>query len=478
MDFTTSFNIKNRLDWGSYMLLPLLTFLRRSCVVALALWCGLSLFGAPSVLAHNSIDTSTPSDGATLSTSPADWVLSFANDVPLNSASAEIITSDGVRTSLPTPTHGSTQKIIRFALPQNLTGAISARWRLVGTDGHVVSGRVQFTVTSGADTTLPGTTETTTSESDGATPTTIAPIANFSDGTGVNLAPEPVRWVLRLTNYAALLLFGGLLFTEMNLAQGVMQLSASLRLAKASAVALTAVPALQTLIFLSDVNDTSIFGAIAHLGDSFSSTPASMNVMRAISGGVFIYLLAQRTVHHFSERFTQLALINSGVYLIALAYGGHSRSSRAPWLGIPVDVIHTASSAIWLGGLVIFIFLVLPSVDSIRALQAFVRYGHSAQYAVIAIITTGVIQTLRLHGGITTLFTTTHGRVLLLKILCVAAMLKVGDINRRRLLRQLPTSELLADRRRALLVRASTTEAALGGIVVAITTALVTSTFQ
>lgn len=460
------------------MLSRLLPLFRRSCLVAVGLWCGLSLFGTPTAFAHNSIDTSTPADGATVSTSPADWVLSFANDVPLNSASAEIITADSVRTSLPAPTHGSTQKIIRFALPQNLTGAIAARWRLVGTDGHVVSGRVQFTISASAVTTTPGSTQTTATTPVDEVPTSNVPIAEFSDGAGFNLAPEPVRWALRLANYVALLLFGGLLFTEINLAQGVMQLGASLRLAKASAIALVAIPAVQTLIFLSDVNDTSVIGALAHLGDSFSSTPASMNVMRAISGGVFVYLLAQRFVHHFSERFTQLALINAVVYLIALAYGGHSRSSSAPWLGIPVDVIHTASSAVWLGGLVVFIFLVLPSVDSMRALQAFARYGHSAQYAVVAIIATGVIQTLRLHGGITTLFTTTHGRVLLLKILCVAAMLKVGDINRRRLLRQLPSTELLADRRRALLVRASTTEAAIGGVVVAVTAALVTSTFQ
>lgn len=465
--------------------IPLLRRVLLACGLCLA---ALALTPSSPVLAHNALDSSAPVDGASVTAPLSEWVLTFTNDVPLNSASAEVIAADGIRTALPSPTHGATQKIVRFALPQTLSGAVSARWRLVGTDGHVVSGRVQFTIETTAtsvpsgDTTIPSTNVSTsipsTSDSTSpATPTTV-PATSFNDDTPINLAPEPIRWSLRLMNYAALILFGGLLFAEMNLAQGVMSLARSLLVAKYSALALTVIPALQALIFVSDVNGTSIFGGIFQVGDAFSSTPGSMTVLRAASGGAFMYLLAQRSLHAFNARFTQLASINAAVYLTALAYAGHSRSSSVPWLGIPVDVVHTAASAVWLGGLVIFIFLVLPHVDAMRALQAFVRYGHTAQYAVGAIIVTGVIQTLRLHGGITTLFTTSHGRLLILKILFVSAMLKVGDINRRRLLRNLPTTELVAEKRRNLLIRASTTEAIVGGIVIAITAALVTSTFQ
>lgn len=434
--------------------------------------------------AHNALDTSAPVDGASVTAPLSEWVLTFANDVPLNSASAEVITADGVRTALPSPTHGASQKIVRFALPQNISGAVSARWRLVGTDGHVVSGRVQFTIATASSTnsttasTAPSSVPATSDSTIPVDTKTSIPTTTFDESSHINLAPEPMRWSLRLVNYAALVLFAGLLFAEMNLARGVMSLARSLAVAKYSALALTVIPAVQSLIFVSDVNGSSLFGGLFKIGDAFSSTPGSMTVLRAVSGGVFMYLLAQRSLHAFNARFTQLASINAAVYLTSLAYAGHSRSSTAPWLGIPVDVVHTAASAVWLGGLVIFIFLVIPNMDSMRALQAFVRYGHTAQYAVGAIIVTGVIQTLRLHGGITTLFTTSHGRLLILKIIFVSAMLKVGDINRRRLLRNLPTTELVADKRRNLLVRASTTEAIIGGIVIAITAALVTSTFQ
>lgn len=421
-----------------------------------------------AALAHNAIDTSTPADGETVEAPLAEWVLAFDNDVPLDSASAEVITADGVRTSLPAPTHGSTKKIIRIALPENLTGSVSGRWRLVGTDGHVVSGRVQFTIGS------------TTAPTDGATQipgngSTSEPVVSFSESTPINLAPEPIRWALRLANYAALIMFGGLIFVERQLAQGVMNIGRSLLLAKSSVIALTAVPVIQALIFVGDINDSSIFGAVFQIGDAFSSTPGSMMLLRAASGGAFVYLIVQRHVHHFRERFFQLALINSTVYLTALAYAGHSRSSSAPWLGIPVDVLHTAATAIWIGGLMVFILFVLPSFNATQALHVFVKYGHFAQYAVITIVATGVIQTLRLHTGVTTLITSSHGRLLLLKIVCVAAMLKVGDINRRRLLRGIPSSDVVVDKRKNLLVRASVTEASIGALVIAVTAILVTS---
>jgi copper transport protein len=147
-------------------------------------------------------------------------------------------------------------------------------------------------------------------------------------------------------------------------------------------------------------------------------------------------------------------------------------------LGIPIDIAHTAASAVWLGGLIVLIFLVTPRIDSEKILGVFVKFGDVAKFAVITIIVTGVIQTLRLHGGITTLFTSSHGRILLLKLVVVALMLKVGDINRRRLIRYASFQGVAIDRKRALLVRASYTETTIGAVVVALTAVLVTSSFN
>lgn len=451
-----------------------LCFLRRTAIF-LGLTVGLSLlFSAQTALAHNAIDESSPKDGEVVTAPLSEWVISFTNNVPLNSASAEVINSDGVRTPLTNPTHGDSEKIIRYLLPENLSGEISARWRLVSTDGHVVSGRVQFTVTTGlvsnsAPTTLPPQGSTTTDAPDDA---------EVQGSSFLGFAQEPIRWALRLAGYGALFIFGGLLFAQFNFAQGILHDPKSILIARGAALALTIVPAVQGLQFVSDLNDSSIFTAIFSINDALSSTPGSMFLLRAVSGGAFLYLIAQRSLHNFSTTFTKLASINALAYLTTLSYTGHARSFGAPWLGVPIDVAHTAASAVWLGGLAVLIVLVAPHLESDKLLSVFQRFGDVAKFSVITIIVTGVIQTLRLHSGITTLFTSSHGQILLLKLLAVSLMLKVGDINRRRLIRYADSPSVASERKRALLVRASYTEAAIGAIVVAITAALVTATFN
>jgi len=166
------------------------------------------------------------------------------------------------------------------------------------------------------------------------------------------------------------------------------------------------------------------------------------------------------------------------MYLIALAFSGHSRTMAWPVLGVPADIVHTGAAAIWLGGLAVLALLIVPVAPLATSVAAYRQFGTFARYAVIAIVATGVIQTLRLHGNIVSLFTETHGRILLLKIAVVAAMLKVADINRKRLLRRLDPDAPSTERRISLLWRASITEVATGGIVIAITAALVTSSFS
>lgn len=426
-------------------------------------------FTGTGARAHNTFDSSNPSDGSIVMAPLQEWILTFANDVPLDSASAEMVASDGIRTQLPTPTHGATQKTVIFSLPPTLSGEVTGRWRLVSQDGHVVAGRVQFTISA-----VGGTTTTVDPRLD-----TDPPVDDTTDQSmdvgGLTLTPEPVRWALRLANYTALLTFGGLLFMNMHVATGSLHLPRALTFANASSIAMTVIPGLQLLIFISDVKDTSLIGAVGHLGMIVDSTPASMLALRALSGGAFVYLLSSRSVHGFDGRFMLLAGVNATVHLIALAYVGHSRSQGSAWLGIPADVLHTAASAVWLGGLAVFLLIVLPAIDEADSLKAFVRYGEAAKYAVITLAATGLVQTLRLHGGITTLFTSPHGRWLLLKILVVGLMLKVGDINRRRLVRSVPLHANGLATRRRMLVRASTTEAVLGATVIAISAVLVTS---
>ena len=470
-------------------------------VFLLSLFVGLFAFGVNPALAHNSFDSSSPSDGEVFEGAPSTWNITFAKSVPLESFSGEVINGDGIRTQLSNPTLGSSNNVVVVSLPPSLTGAITARWKLISPDGHVVSGRVAFSVTTPATTTPTTTTLSVSPEVDTplvstlpdiATTTiappqipssnSLAPTANVESDVGfsdTNPVPEAIRWSLRLLGYLAIIILGGLIFAELFLAEGAMASANGRKLLLMSSAAITVIPLLQGWTFLADANGYSFFKAPLDTLDLFSTTPGSMMIARSLTGAAITYavLVAWPRLTQVVKERQAFGLI--GAYLVTLAYTSHSRSQSLPLLGIPVDVLHVAASIVWLGGLAVLAFIVVPLVDAKNALLSYTRYGRYAQYAVATIVATGVIQTLRLHGvSITSLFGERHGQILLLKILAVGLMLKVGDINRRRLLKNLPTEESLSVKRSALLWRASFTELACGVVVLILTSMLVTSSFN
>lgn len=417
--------------------------------------------------AHNSYDSSTPSDGEVVAVSPAEWTITFAKDVPLDSASAEIITSDGVRADLGPALAGTQANIIRFELPANLSGAVGLRWKLVSEDGHVVSGRVAFAIDAAATAPVVPVTAPTTVEPVVAPPT-------FSD---TNPAPEPVRWFVRLAVYAALLFATGLVVSELFIAQGSLRSARGALILRVSGGTLAVGSLLQLLFILGDIHGTSIFGAIGKLGDAFDSTALGMTTLRLFAGAAVLFVAFTQVDEADEERVSKLTVALLAIFTLGLAYTSHSRSRAWPVLGVPADVAHTAAVATWLGGLAILLFVVVPLVDDRDALESFRRFGRVATIAVPVIVGTGVIQTLRLHGGITTLFSQTHGRVLLLKLVFVITMLALANKSRQLNLRRLADEPARIATRRNQLVRAGLIECGVGGVVIAVTAALVSSNF-
>ena len=433
-------------------------------------------FGVSPALAHNTFDSSSPSEGDALETSPSSWTITFAKSVPLDSFSGEVINGDGIRTQLASPTHGATDNIVVASLPTSLTGEITARWKLVSSDGHVVSGRVAFSVNATSATILTAD-PSGDIPSNSSVPETVV-ISEEEIGTASS-APEVIRWSLRSLGYLAILILIGLVFAEMFLAEGALAAATGRRLLLMSSAAITVVPLLQGWIFLADVNGYSFFKAPLDTFDLFSTTPGSMMLTRALTGAAISYaaIIAWPQLTNTIKERQAIGLI--GAYLITLAYTSHSRSQALPLLGIPVDVLHVAASAVWLGGLAVLALAVIPFIDAKSALLTYTRYGRYAQYAVITIVVTGLIQTLRLHGvSPSSLFGERHGQILLLKIVAVGLMLKVGDVNRRRLLKNVPTEDSPMIKRSTLLLRASYTELVCGVVVLALTSILVTSSFN
>jgi copper transport protein len=431
------------------------TLIRLFAFVAIVL--GTNAYGANVANAHNTQLTSTPTNGEVLAVAPTEWIVGFDKTVPLASASGEIVGSDGVRVALAPPRHGVTDNIIVFDLPPNLVGSVTARWRLVGVDGHVISGRIPFSVESGAAVVPDAVVEP------------VAAVIEESDST----VAEPIRFSLRLVNYVSLMALAGVLVAEWLLAQGTLALSLARRVAFIGALGVAITPLFQLLIFVDDIQ---IAGNswLSGFGDAFGSTPGGMLFAKAVLGLLLVALVrGTADIGALNSVRSRLVAATGVMYLVALAYVGHSRSQAAPWLGVPVDVLHTAAAATWLGGLAALVFIVIPQVDTERGIAAFDRFGQVAERAVAVLVVTGIIQMLRLHGYPLSMLTNRHGLLLIFKILLVALMLWLAARNRRELGAQRRREAMQPRTLRRLLIRASLIETAIGGAVLVVTSVLV-----
>ncbi|MFT3865800.1 MAG: CopD family protein [Solirubrobacterales bacterium] len=128
------------------------------------------------------------------------------------------------------------------------------------------------------------------------------------------------------------------------------------------------------------------------------------------------------------------------VYLVLCpALAGHGASQSPVALNFPVNAIHVAAMAAWLGGLATLLF-VLPAATRSAAGPAdrgrllagpLGRFSTLALAMVVAIMATGLIQAYVYVRHLDDLLTTGYGRAVLAKFLLLLAVIGIAAYNRR-----------------------------------------------
>jgi methionine-rich copper-binding protein CopC len=98
------------------------------------------------VLAHTHLVKAVPADGSTVTVSPPNFVLTFAEPAKLTALSLQKDAEPAKKIG-PLPTTPSAQ--ISIPAPQLVAGKYVLSWRAVGDDGHVMPGKLMFTVGPG-----------------------------------------------------------------------------------------------------------------------------------------------------------------------------------------------------------------------------------------------------------------------------------------------------------------------------------------
>jgi methionine-rich copper-binding protein CopC len=99
---------------------------------------------ASSSLAHTKVESASLEDGGVYQTVPETFDLVFAQDVGL--AALELKNEQGDVVSLEYKKPSSMQGTFKVPLPRLTKGAYSLSWRAISKDGHVLKGKVNFTV--------------------------------------------------------------------------------------------------------------------------------------------------------------------------------------------------------------------------------------------------------------------------------------------------------------------------------------------
>jgi copper transport protein len=435
------------------------------CAVAVATL----LLPAGTSSAHNALVSSDPVDGATLDVAPTQVVWTFDRSVPLETLTVTLIDTTGARSELPGSTHGAAGDAeVVTPLPALEPGPVSLRWRLVGPDGHPVTGRIDFAVS----------TPTASSPAVVATPppTTIAPAAEASaadQGDGSYSTPSPVRWVLRYASYLAIMATVGILLTSAYVWSGAGDHPLLRRVLSWSLFATAALAFGQLLVVASDVAGSAPWASLGSI-DAATVTDAGMALMIRIVLALALWVvLFQYRLTHPDVYWTAVSL--PGLALLATwAFAGHSRSMRWPEIGVLTDVAHHAAAAAWIAGLAIVGWIVIPKMATDVLVPAVRSFSRVAAISVAVLVVTGLVQTVRLVGNPAGLFDADHGRYLAVKVLVLAAMLAIANANRQRVNRRLDDANGL-DTDVGTLRRAVVAEFAIGLVIIAITAAMVVS---
>ena len=107
--------------------------------VVLLTWCAIAH-------AHTHLLKSVPADGHVLANPPGTVVLSFSEAARVTAA--WIQKEEGVKTRLVPPE--TTAKEVTIVLPALSPGTYVVSWRAASADGHVMPGRIRFSVSAGA----------------------------------------------------------------------------------------------------------------------------------------------------------------------------------------------------------------------------------------------------------------------------------------------------------------------------------------
>ncbi len=390
--------------------------------------------GPAHAAGDNTLASSSPTAGEVVTLAPTQLQLKFTLPV----GGAEIATQMGLSlacesklTNLGPPqlsVDGVTISAALTQVPQN--GSCIVNWSLP--DGS--AGSFNFTAQTQVTTTVPVTVP--------GTPATTVPV----DGTAVEVvAPRlggPIGLMKLIVFFAVSALFGGLMFIKLVWPEGVEYGITEKYFRQVSIIAGVAIFVL-IILMTARQSGGGITSSISPTswGPLFESNEGRAVFLRLlIVGGLGFYAwITERVLEPTNVVPTTVLLA-----LMMMSYGFDRATGRAVVLGIIIAIVHMAFTAMWVGSIAIIWRVILHGPGDVDLVDALRGWARLATPLTIGIVGTGVFQVWRIDG--ISLINSGHGRVVILKVLLVSAMLFVSAAVRQFILRGMERAKSLNEK--------------------------------
>jgi copper transport protein len=296
-------------------------------------------------------------------------------------------------------------------------------WRVISADGHPVRGAFLFSI----------------GPNPGPQPQFVIPSLTESAATpGLLIA----RWVMFLSVMCAigLLLLRAFVVRDIpRRVPGASLRSISVAFGISMLVALIATPVydmMSTAKFAQagafDLGTVVPLLTTSHFGKSLVDLEIVLALL-AVAGGIAIWLdlpdRKQRTVAALLALIGALTAAASALFIPGLA--GHAAQTDPRWLSLALDWVHLLSGSFWIGGLVGLLVLgaQLGELKVAALTVAVPRFSKLAFVSVIVLVASGIGSALQHFPTLDSLWDTSYGKALVLKLIFLAGTIAIAAVN-------------------------------------------------
>jgi copper transport protein len=380
-----------------------------------------SLVLPAAAFAHAALLRTVPQASGTVNTAPKQIALTYSEAVEPRFAVVSVTDAQAHQETSGTPRRSpANPDTLLIPLKSTSEGWYLVYWRVISVDGHPVRGAFTFAV--------------------GPNP---GPAPQFVIPSISETAATPRLLIARWAAFLAVMCAIGLAVLRLVVARplrGEGLRPVTIAFAAASVIGLVAIP-VYILLSTADFALRSFFaiGALVPLvhasafGRSWTDLWLCFALFVAASALAIRIDRPDRGQRSIAELVAAVgAVAAAGAVLIIPGLAGHAAQTAPRGLSLLLDALHVAAGSLWIGGLagLVVLWAALPSGRRVDGLRVVVpRFSNMAFVSVVVLVASGTWAAVLHLPTLRTLWDTSYGQALLVKIALLVAAMALGAVN-------------------------------------------------